>query len=92
VNDPAMDLSVIAAIISSHENTPLPHEICFSAEVGLTGKIRPVIHVERRISEAEKMGFRKIFISRYNPEIIGKHNMEIIRVSTLEELYSRIFT
>ena len=91
ISDPAMDLSVIAAIISSHENTALQPDVCFAAEVGLTGEIRPVLRVERRIAEAKKMGFKKIFISRYHPSIKEDPDITIEKVGNIEHLYARLF-
>ena len=57
VTDPALDLSVIAAILSSNVDTPISREICMAGEVGLSGEIRPVARIEQRISEAAKLGF-----------------------------------
>jgi len=66
VEDPALDLAVCMAIISSFEEVSIPHDICFSAEVGLAGEIRAVNRISNRISEAEKLGFQQIIISDYN--------------------------
>ncbi|MCK4287879.1 MAG: DNA repair protein RadA, partial [Bacteroidales bacterium] len=66
VDDPAIDLTVISAILSSNEDFPIDQKICFSAEVGLSGEIRPVNRIEQRIGEAEKLGFEQILISKYN--------------------------
>jgi DNA repair protein RadA/Sms len=66
VSDPACDLAVVSAILSSNFDTPLPGNICFAAEVGLSGEIRPVSQIERRIAEASKLGFESIFISGFN--------------------------
>src|SRR5699024_6810274 len=66
VNDPAIDLAVVAAILSSNEDLPLSREVCFAAEVGLAGEIRPVPRIEQRILEAEKLGFSTIVISKQN--------------------------
>jgi DNA repair protein RadA/Sms len=71
VNDPAIDLAVAAAILSSGKDVAFPHKNCFAAEIGLTGEIRPVQRIEQRIAEAEKIGFERIFISQYS-SIQGK--------------------
>ena len=68
VSDPACDLAIVAAILSSNFDLHISPKICFAAEVGLSGEIRPVSQVERRIAEAEKLGFEQIFISSYNKE------------------------
>ncbi len=92
VVDPALDLAVIAAVISSLENQAVPEDVCFAGEVGLTGEVRPVLRVERRISEAEKMGFKRIFISDYNPPAgPGKHSIKVERITGIEEMYARLF-
>jgi DNA repair protein RadA/Sms len=66
VEDPSIDLAVICALLSSYEDVPLPAHICFAGEVGLNGEIRAVNRIEQRIAEAEKLGFEKIIVSRYN--------------------------
>ena len=66
VDDPAIDLAVVAAILSSNNDDALSDNFCFAAEVGLSGEIRPVQRVEQRIMEAEKLGFTAIFISKHN--------------------------
>ena len=66
VDDTALDLAVVAAIISSNEDLVLNEKYCFAAEIGLSGEIRPVQRLEQRITEAEKLGFSKIFISKFN--------------------------
>ncbi|RWU07587.1 DNA repair protein RadA [Pedobacter chitinilyticus] len=93
VEDPAIDLSIIAAIISSHEDIAISSKICFAAEVGLSGEIRAVNRIEQRISEAEKLGFEKIFISSYNQKGFNKDKfkIELITVSKIEEVFSALF-
>src|SRR6478609_832725 len=66
VDDPAIDLAVVAAILSSNEDIPVEKGVCFAGEVGLSGEIRPVNRVDQRIQEAEKLGFSTIFVSKYN--------------------------
>ncbi len=93
VEDPAIDLGLIAAIISSHEDMPIGDKICFAAEVGLSGEIRAVNRIEQRISEAEKLGFEQIFISRYNKKGLdaSKFSIDIKTVSKIEEVFSMLF-
>jgi DNA repair protein RadA/Sms len=93
VEDPAIDLAIIAAIISSHEDIFISSKICFAAEVGLSGEIRAVNRIEQRIAEAEKLGFEKIFISNYNLKGFNKDKfkIEIITVSKIEEVFSLLF-
>lgn len=68
VTDPACDLAVVTSILSSNFDLAIPANVCFAAEVGLSGEIRPVTQIERRISEAEKLGFKQIYISSFNKE------------------------
>lgn len=93
VEDPAIDLSIVAAIISSHEDIPISSKICFAAEVGLSGEIRAVNRVEQRISEAEKLGFEKIFISSHNLKGFNreKFKIELVTVAKIEEVFSALF-
>jgi DNA repair protein RadA/Sms len=93
VDDPAIDLAIISAILSSGEDLPLDQHTCFAAEVGLSGEIRPITRVEQRISEAEKLGFRHIFVSRHNLKLPGKEkfNIKVTGVGKVEELFSIIF-
>jgi len=93
VEDPAIDLAVICALLSSYEDTALPHNICFAGEVGLSGEIRAVNRIEQRIAEAEKLGFEKIFISRYNKKGLDFRNfkIEIVWCSKVEEVYQQLF-
>ncbi len=93
VEDPGIDLALVCAVLSSNEDLPIPQNICFSGEVGLTGEIRPVNKIEQRISEAEKLGFEKIVISSHNLKGIGKKafNIQVISASKIEEVLSIIF-
>jgi len=93
VEDPAIDLAVIAAVLSSNEDIPLGSKYCFSAEVGLSGEIRAVNKIEQRIQEAEKLGFEKIFISKYNLKGLSSkpQSIEILPVSKVEEVYAHLF-
>ncbi|WCO01468.1 DNA repair protein RadA [Psychroserpens ponticola] len=86
VDDPAIDLAVVAAILSSNEDESLASDICFAAEVGLSGEIRPVQRVEQRILEAEKLGFSTIFISKYNKISLKNTAIKIQLISKVEDL------
>ncbi len=91
IDDPSVDLGVLMAILSSNEDIAIPKKYCFAAEVGLSGEIRPVNHIEKRIQEAEKLGFEVIFISKYNT--IRNHSfiIHIMPVSKVSEVYSFLF-
>ena len=93
VEDPAIDLGVVVAIISSHEDLPISPKICFAAEVGLSGEIRAVNRIDQRIAEAEKLGFEAIYISKYNKKGLDakKYRIEIKTVSKVEEVFSALF-
>ncbi len=92
VNDPSVDLSVIAAIFSSDQDLAINKSICFAGEVGLTGEIRPVNRIEQRISEAERLGFKHIFVSALNKGVSqAKHKIEIHLVSKVNTLFKEIF-
>jgi len=93
VEDPAIDLAVVCAVLSSSEDIPVSPKICFAAEVGLSGEIRPVSRIEQRISEAEKLGFEQIFISKYNKKglDIRKFKIQIQMVSKIEEVFTLLF-
>ncbi len=86
VDDPAIDLAVVAAILSSNEDEALQQDFCFAAEVGLSGEIRPVQRVEQRILEAEKLGFSTIFVSRYNKISLKNTTIKIQLISKIEDL------
>lgn len=94
VEDPAIDLAVICAILSSGEDIPISPKISFSGEVGLSGEIRPVTRIEQRIVESEKMGFEQILISKYNQKGLDKSRfkaIKIVAVSKVEEVFSYLF-
>jgi DNA repair protein RadA/Sms len=93
VEDPSIDLAVLCALLSSFEDAPLPSRLCFAGEVGLSGEIRAVNRIEQRIAEAEKLGFERIFVSKYNQKGIGpaKFDIEIVPVGRVEEVYQHLF-
>ncbi|WKS94784.1 DNA repair protein RadA [Riemerella columbina] len=90
-DDPALDLAVVAAILSSNEDIAIPERFCFAGEIGLSGEIRPVPQIEKRISEAEKLGYDKIFISKQNKIPRRKINIEIVEVSKIEDFHEMLF-
>ena len=92
VEDPAIDLAVVAAILSSNEDEAIPQEFCFAAEVGLAGEIRPINRVDQRILEAEKLGFKKIFVSKFNKFSKKKSAIDVVLVSKIEDIFSNLFT
>jgi DNA repair protein RadA/Sms len=100
VEDPAIDLGLAAAIISSHEDIPIPFKTCFAGEIGLSGEVRAVNRIEQRIAEAQKLGFEQIFISKYNLESGGQHkkrvdlsrySIEVKTVANIEEVFTALF-
>jgi len=91
VDDPAIDLAVVTAILSSNEDEPIPQDYCFAAEVGLAGEIRPVNRIEQRILEAEKLGFKKIIVSKYNKIPSKKYGIRVVLVSKIEEVFQELF-
>lgn len=91
VDDPAIDLAVVAAILSSNEDISVGKDFCFAGEVGLSGEIRPVNRVEQRIQEAEKLGFGTIFISKYNKIATKFPGINVVLVSKIEEVVSELF-
>jgi len=91
VEDPAIDLAVVCAVLSSNNELCIPQNICFAAEVGLSGEIRAISRVEQRILEAEKLGFTKILLSKFNKIAKKNFDIEIIRVTKIEEVVSVLF-
>ncbi len=91
VDDPAIDLAVVASILSSNEDIAVGKDVCFAGEVGLSGEIRPVNRVEQRIQEAEKLGFATIFVSKYNKISIKNSLIKIVLVSKIEEVVAHLF-
>ncbi len=86
VDDPGIDLAVVSSIISSSADIALPKNVCFAAEVGLTGEIRPVHRIEQRIKEAEKLGFEQIFISRFAKINFQPKKIQIVPIARVSEL------
>jgi len=91
VDDPAIDLAVITAILSSNNDIAIPQTFCFAGEIGLSGEIRPVNRVEQRIIEAEKLGFDAIFVSKFNKLTTTNFKIKVVLVSKLNQLITALF-
>jgi DNA repair protein RadA/Sms len=92
VDDPSIDLAVVCAILSSNVDIAIEAKTCFSAEVGLSGEIRPVPRVEQRIGEAEKLGYKRIFISKHSKGITqDQFKIKLVAVSKIEEVLKHLF-
>lgn len=92
VSDPAIDLAVTAAVLSSNTDLSVSQGICLTGEVGLSGEIRPVTRIEQRVAEAEKLGFKTIIVPRYNRGIdFAKFNIKVIQAGKLEEAFRILF-
>jgi DNA repair protein RadA/Sms len=94
VDDPAMDLAIVSSLISSLEDIAIPSDICFAGEVGLSGEIRAVNRIDQRIQEADRLGFKSIFISKYNIKGLNldKYGIKVQTIGKMEELYHALFT
>lgn len=94
VEDPAIDLAVCLSVISSYDDQPLPAHLCFAAEVGLGGEVRAVNRIESRIAEAEKLGFKEIYISRYNAKglDLSGFKIKVSAVARLAEVVEQIMS
>ncbi|MEX0987688.1 MAG: DNA repair protein RadA [Bacteroidales bacterium] len=93
VDDPATDLAIVSAVLSSTVDIALAKNTCFAGEVGLSGEIRPANRMDQRISEAQKLGFSTIFVSAYNDKAIfnGRFEIEIIKLAKIQELPKHLF-
>lgn len=93
VDDPGIDLAVVAAVLSSSEDISIDKGICFASEIGLSGELRPVSRVEQRISEAKKLGFSKILISQFALKGIEQNqfDIEIVAYETIDEVFTFLF-
>lgn len=92
VDDPAIDLAVVASVLSSNADMPVNNKIALCAEVGLSGEVRPVNRVDQRIHEAEKLGFEKFILSKYNKGINQKdYKIELIQCGTIVEVVKALF-
>ena len=91
IDDPATDLAVIAAILSSNSDIPIEKGSCFAAEVGLAGEVRPVQRIDQRILEAEKLGFHTIYVSKNNKIGLKKTHIQVKLASKIEQIVSELF-
>ena len=92
VNDPACDLAVVSAVLSSNFDYPLGSDVCFAGEVGLSGEIRPVGQSSRRAAEAARLGFKKMFLSTYtSSDFIVPKGLEVVKVSDIPALVRSLF-
>jgi len=94
VEDPAIDLAVVCALLSSFEDVPVPYNYCFAGEVGLSGEIRAVNRIEQRVSEADKLGFEKIFIPSGNRKALTglKLKVKVVQVGKVQEMSEKLFS
>ena len=92
VDDPAIDLAVVCAVLSSNVDLPIAKNTCLAAEVGLSGEIRPVSRLDQRIFEAQKLGYRQIIVSANNKGLNEKdYEIEVVQVRKIEEVFKRLF-
>ena len=91
ITDPACDLAVVVSVLSSNFDYPIPKEVCFAGEVGLSGEIRPVSQAERRATEAARLGFKKIFVSSYTHFDRKPEGVEVVKVSDIAALVRNLF-
>ena len=93
IDDPATDLAIVAAILSSAVDIALDSKSCFAGEIGLSGEVRPANRLEQRITEAEKLGFNRIFISSYSDSTVDdkRFEIELTRLTKVQELPKHLF-
>ncbi len=91
IDDPAIDLAVVAAILSSNQDIAINPNVCFAAEVGLAGEIRPISKINQRILEAEKLGYQTFVTSKYNKITSKKHQIRLVLVGKIEEAFATLF-
>ena len=89
--DPSLDLAIVSAILSSYHDTPLNEKICFASEIGLSGELRPVIKLDQRISEAEKLGYDVFVTSNFRKENIKKKRIKILELEKIGSLITNLF-
>ncbi|MDR1459054.1 MAG: DNA repair protein RadA [Bacteroidales bacterium] len=89
--DPAVDLAIIAALLSSNLDIAINTKDCFAGEISLSGEIRPVSRIEQRISEVQKLGYKRVFISSNNPKLSENNLIKVIRVNKIEHLLTKLF-
>ena len=91
IEEPAIDLSVVCAVLSSDADVPVPITTCFAGEVGLTGEIRPVTRTEQRVAEAAKLGFERIFVPRGTKGLPERSAIEVVQVARVDEVLTQLF-
>ena len=92
VSDPAIDMAILGSVLSSNLDIPIARDVCFTGEAGLSGEIRPVSRIEQRIKESAKMGFTKIYISRFHRNIsINEPGITVVQVGKIENLVKQLF-
>ena len=91
VNDPACDLAVVCAVLSSNFDFAIPPDTCFAGEVGLSGEIRPVSQTDRRVIEAQRLGFKRIYVSPFGPTENMPSGIEVVRVADIPALCRSLF-
>ncbi len=91
IDDPAIDLAVVASILSSNQDIAISPNVCFAAEIGLAGEIRPVSKIDQRISEAKKLGYKTFVASKYNKITIKTDGIKLILVGKIEEIFATLF-
>jgi DNA repair protein RadA/Sms len=93
VDDPAIDLAVVTAILSSTVDIPVDSNTCFAGEIGLSGEIRPVIRIEQRLGEADKLGMKRILMPAFNRKRIdpSRFKLEIVEVNRVQDLPRHLF-
>jgi DNA repair protein RadA/Sms len=94
IEDPAINLSIMASILSSAVDISVDSKTCFAGEMGLSGEVRPVSRIEQRISEAEKLGFNRIFFSKYNTKGIkqDQYRIQLCPIGKIEEMMRMLFS
>ncbi|MDG2108916.1 MAG: DNA repair protein RadA [Flavobacteriaceae bacterium] len=91
IEDPALDLAVIAALLSSYHDMPISQNLCFASEIGLSGEIRPVAKIDLRVQEAEKLGFEKITISKFSKLGVSPKKIKLLSLTKVESLVDFLF-
>jgi DNA repair protein RadA/Sms len=91
VEEPAIDLAVVCAVLGSNADIPVPMDCCFAGEVGLTGEVRPVTRTEQRIAEASKLGFSRIFVPKGTKGLPTGGAIEIVPVGRVDEVLGLLF-
>ena len=91
VEEPAIDLAVVCAVLSSNADIAVPMDVCFAGEVGLTGEIRPVTRTEQRVAEAAKLGFARIFVPKGTKGVVPVKGIDVVQVGRVDEVLGQLF-